>query len=109
MELVGLLARRGANVSDHEKELKSVFGEYNADKILQDDALIGRLSQIVTLDVAKESGHDEGVKYKFTLLFNRVILCSFTAFVSKIISCLYSDTPLFRRIPSEGHTTIILV
>ena len=69
LELVGLLARRGANVADHEKQLRSVFGDYNTEKILNDDALIGRLSKIITLDVAKEVGADEGVFHKMSLIF----------------------------------------
>ena len=59
LELVGLLARRGANVSDHEQQLRSVFGDDNADKVLNDDALIGKLSRIM-LDVTRKDRHDEG-------------------------------------------------
>lgn len=67
MELVSLLARRGANVTDHEVQLRCVFREEDIAKVLKDDSFIGQLSRSM-IDEAKENGHGEGVEYKFCYL-----------------------------------------
>ena len=67
-----MLARRGANLTDHEVQLRSVFGEGGTAKVLKDDALIGKLSRSM-LDEAEENGQSEGVDYKFPLIYNTII------------------------------------
>ena len=59
-----MLARRGANVTDHEVQLRSVFREEDVAKVLSDDSLIGKLSRII-IDEANENGNDKGLDYIF--------------------------------------------
>ena len=59
-----MLARRGANVTDHEIQLRSAFGEEDVAKVLNDDSVIGKLSRNI-IDEASENGNDKGNAYMF--------------------------------------------
>ena len=72
-ELVVFLARRGANVADHEEQLRDVFGEEKTARILKDDALIGKLARLM-FDKATKVEDDAGFYDAFILFDMRLYL-----------------------------------